>query len=120
MTDYPIVNENALNEFGEVLGLEDAAELLRTFFADTAEKVALISSPGANRFVAKREASLIKSSAALIGFERLFRHAQELEASAETLGAIPLRRSVVALQRVYKETAGFVENTLLPSLAELP
>jgi HPt (histidine-containing phosphotransfer) domain-containing protein len=120
MTDYPILNARVLNELGAELGLENATQVLRVFLADTARKVVIMASTGANRMATKREAHAIKGSAATLGFERLSQLARELESGAETLDATPLKNSISALQTAFIETAGFAENKLLPSLAELP
>jgi histidine phosphotransfer protein HptB len=120
MTEYQILNTRVLNELGTELGLDSAAEVLRMFLADTAEKMVVITSTGANRLATKREAHSIKSSAATFGFDRLSQLARELEAGAETLDAIQLDSAISALQGAFKEMAGFAENRLLPSLAELP
>lgn len=120
MTNYPIINERGLNRLGSELGLEDSTEILRTFLEDTARKIATIAAPGANRSTRIREANAIKSSAALFGFERLYRQAQDVEAGVESLDAALLNHSVAKLQTAFRDTAGFAENILLPSLVDLP
>jgi histidine phosphotransfer protein HptB len=120
MTDYPIVDEHVLNGLGVELGLEDAIAVLKTFLADTAQKVDTIAGSRMSRLATKREAHSIKSSAAIFGFERLSQMARELEGGAETLGDDPLDRSIAALRQAFAETASFAEYELLPSLRELP
>ena len=95
------------------LGEEDTIEVLRTFLADTANKMKGLEANCADRATTRREAHAIKSSAATFGFNRLSRLARELEPNAETMTAAKLQQTIHELQQAFETAARFARTNLL-------
>ena len=83
------------------LGVDDAAEALNVFLADTAGKLARLSADGLDRMAARRAAHSIKSSSATFGFLELSRLAREVEQGAERMSPEHLRASVHELHSAF-------------------
>jgi HPt (histidine-containing phosphotransfer) domain-containing protein len=113
------MNENFLfdkavfHELCAELGTADAIEVLMTFLADTASKLAAIEANSEARPAIKREAHSMKSSAATFGFQDLSRLARELEYSAETMAPVQLQQSIAGLRRAFENTERFAQANLL-------
>ena len=95
------------------LGAEDAAEMLQFFVGDTADKVKRLASSGQRRSTIRREARVIRRSAATLGFAEISGLACDLEERAETMSPELLDEAIGVLRRIVSETTNFVHTQLL-------
>jgi hypothetical protein len=115
MNENFLFDNTVFHELRTELGAADTVEVLMTFLADTADKLAAIEASSEARPTIKREAHSMKSSAATFGFKDLSRLARELESTAETLPAAQLQQSIAGLRRTFEATEQFAQANLLDS-----
>ncbi len=115
MNEIALFNQATFLELISELGQDDAAEVLRVFLADTSGKMSAIASDLGQRSIIRREAHLIKSSAATFGFVELSTLARQLEADVPAMSPVELRQSVSTLRQAFERTESFARANLLTS-----
>jgi HPt (histidine-containing phosphotransfer) domain-containing protein len=118
MSMPPFFDRDIFRELCAELGPEDTAEVLKTFLADTARKIEIMTSAMLDRTTVKREAHSIKSSAATFGFAQLSALARECEAGVEAMNASGLHEFLESFRQVFEKTSDFVRQNLLDAGAE--
>jgi CheY-like chemotaxis protein/HPt (histidine-containing phosphotransfer) domain-containing protein len=107
-----IFNEVPLLALQRVIGIESAQSVVNIFVEDTKKRIAVMRrelAAGCNEKVAT-EAHATKSSAAMLGFQRLSRLAETLEADAPALERNELEARINDLSSAYLEVSDLVLN----------
>ena len=93
----------------EDIGESTAHDILRVFFEDSTDKLALLRATNApcTRDVVERHAHSLKSAAAAFGFVEVAARAKSLEAEARTLSAGDIAAQVSGLSEALTRALGF-------------
>ena len=112
MNPAEIFDRSVYDDLVVELSIDDAAEVLCTFLADTAGKLERLSAGRLYSAVMRREAHSIKSSSATLGFFELSRRAAEMEASARDADPERLQGFVCELQQSFTRVRRLAANVL--------
>jgi len=113
MSESIAFNMTLFRELSDELGEADTLEVLKTFLADTANKMKTLQASCGDRGILKREAHSIKSSSATFGFHQLAQLARELERDSETIPAARLQQVIDQIHEAYEAAARFAHSELL-------
>ena len=110
-----VFDASVYGELKDVLGAQDIAAVLRTFLADTRQRIDVLeaASRRADNKMIVQEAHALKSSAASLGFMRLSQLARHLEAAAKEAVEPIAPAQVAALSEAHKVVSDFAQDRIL-------